>query len=209
MAVEATKAKGMLQPLRVREDPEVLVVPGLFSDDEVEHLLSLAEGNWEEAKVLMPDGSLASSQDRTSKVYNIPPGKTELLFSMEQRVAQLVGLEVERMEPFNMVKYEPGEFFKVHHDGKFRSKTILVYLSDVPEEDGGETAFPTLGLQFRPRKGTGVVWPNVVAPEKEDLRVVHEAKPPKILKYSVNCFVSQGYIRAPGGRSLINSAGAA
>eukprot|EP00971_Amphidinium_carterae_P021245 419425-Amphidinium_carterae.1 len=53
------------------------------------------------------------------------------------------------MEPFNMVKYEPGEYFKVHHDGKVRTMTVLVYLNDVLEGDGGETSFPTLGLQFR------------------------------------------------------------
>mmetsp|Transcript_12268 Transcript_12268/g.27845 ORF Transcript_12268/g.27845 Transcript_12268/m.27845 type:complete len:490 (-) Transcript_12268:60-1529(-) len=197
------KAKGILQPLLVLQDPQVLVVPNVFNDEEIQHLLSLAEGKWEEATVLRPDGQLGPSPDRTSKIHNLQPAQTDMVFSLEQRVAGLIGLEVERMEPFNMVKYEPGEYFKVHHDGKVRTMTVLVYLNDVLEGDGGETSFPTLGLQFRPRKGTAVIWPNCVAPEQEDLRVVHEGKPPNVLKHAVNCFVSQGYIRKPGGKSLI------
>eukprot|EP00971_Amphidinium_carterae_P319767 6355767-Amphidinium_carterae.1 len=33
------KAKGILQPLLVLQDPQVLVVPNVFNDEEIQHLL--------------------------------------------------------------------------------------------------------------------------------------------------------------------------
>jgi len=35
---------------------------------------------------------------------------------MERRVADLLGLSVEQMEPLQLVRYQPGQQFKLHHD---------------------------------------------------------------------------------------------
>eukprot|EP00971_Amphidinium_carterae_P314637 6254219-Amphidinium_carterae.1 len=32
------------------------------------------------------------------------------------------------------LRYQPGQQFKVHHDGTFRQKTLFVYLNDLPED---------------------------------------------------------------------------
>lgn len=66
------------------------------------------------------------------------------------------------------VRYRPGEKFTWHLDalpptpelpgkGGQRIATLLVYLTELPEGDGGATAFRDLGpLRVRPRK----VWEN-------------------------------------------------
>ena len=33
----------------------------------------------------------------------------------------------ENVENLNLLRYKPGEFFKEHHDGGFRPKTVFVY----------------------------------------------------------------------------------
>ena len=48
------------------------------------------------------------------------------------------------------VRYEPGQFNRVHHDGVFRPRTVFIYLNDLPDDDGGETYFPRLGIKFTP-----------------------------------------------------------
>ena len=41
-----------------------------------------------------------------------------------------------------------------------RILTFFLYLSDV--EEGGETAFPSLGIKVKPKKGKAVLWPSVM-----------------------------------------------
>ena len=64
-----------------------------------------------------------------------------------------------------MLKYETGQKYNVHHDyGKEdvglacgpRILTFFLYLSDV--EEGGETAFPSLGIAVKPKKGKALLW---------------------------------------------------
>ena len=46
--------------------------------------------------------------------------------------------------------------------GEQRSHTLLVFMSDIPEEDGGgHLHFPELGLRILPRAGDAVLWPNL------------------------------------------------
>ena len=55
-----------------------------------------------------------------------------------------------------------------------RILTFFLYLSDV--EEGGETAFPVLGISVKPKKGKALLWPSV---QNHDLlqfepRTLHE-----------------------------------
>ena len=46
--------------------------------------------------------------------------------------------------------------------GEQRTHTLLVFMNDVPKEDGGgHLSFPNLGLQVLPRAGDAVLWPNL------------------------------------------------
>ena len=93
-----------------------------------------------------------------------------------------------------MVRYAPGEAFNEHHDGKFRPRTVFIYLNDLEE---GDTFFPVLGYSFLPRRGTAVMWRNATEDgSKEDSRMVHAGRAPqKGVKYGVNCFVNEKCMR--------------
>lgn len=58
-----------------------------------------------------------------------------------------------------------------------RILTFFLYLSDV--EEGGETAFPHLGIAVKPAKGKALLWPSTQDSnlEMQDHRTTHEAKP--------------------------------
>eukprot|EP00409_Alexandrium_fundyense_P006299 CAMPEP_0195045386 /NCGR_PEP_ID=MMETSP0347-20130606/15178_1 /TAXON_ID=2932 /ORGANISM="Alexandrium fundyense, Strain CCMP1719" /LENGTH=85 /DNA_ID=CAMNT_0040073187 /DNA_START=77 /DNA_END=331 /DNA_ORIENTATION=+ len=83
----------------------------------------------------------------------IDPLQTPTVSRVEHRLSRLAGIDIDYLEPLNMVRYTPGQLFKTHHDGRFRPKTVFIYLNDLPEGDGGETLFPELGLQIVPRRG--------------------------------------------------------
>ena len=54
-----------------------------------------------------------------------------------------------------------------------RYATILVYLKDVAE--GGETAFPELGLSVTPKKGLALVWNSMTEDGQCDPSSIHNA----------------------------------
>lgn len=132
----------------------------------------------------------------------------DLTWRLTQRVAQLLDVGEEFVEPFQLVRYQPGEFYKEHHDhGSYygvdteqRPLTLLVFLSDLPSKNdgddsananangngnsGGYTKFRALGddkdgVAVVPRLGDGVLWKNEDADGNLLLDAIHEAIPPE------------------------------
>jgi len=66
------------------------------------------------------------------------------------------------------VRYEPGQFYRRHHDQNTavwtpqgpRVLTFFMYLNEV--DSGGETAFPAVGggIKVTPTKGSAILWPS-------------------------------------------------
>mmetsp|Transcript_57875 Transcript_57875/g.172155 ORF Transcript_57875/g.172155 Transcript_57875/m.172155 type:complete len:470 (-) Transcript_57875:24-1433(-) len=186
--------------------PRLSLVPHFVSDAEIEHLLRLAEGSWEPSEVgsgvyrsadESKDLSNAVSSRRTSYSCMLEPLQTPVVTRIERRLSQLAGIGIDYLEPLNMVRYAPGQFFKTHHDGRFRPKTVFIYLNDLPEGDGGETLFPELRLQVMPRRGCALMWDNVLGPQQDDRRMVHQGLPPRTaVKFGVNCFFNDKRMKA-------------
>lgn len=146
------------------------------------------------------------SQDRTSHTHNFRRGENDLIQKIEKRVTCFSGLPPENTEPFQIVKYSPGEEYKAHYDffvpgavgtdialrrGGQRYVTFFVYLNDMdPSEKGAHTEFPKLNLKIQPKKGMAAYWMNVLPDTKEDFRTLHSGKPPASgIKYGLNIWV--------------------
>lgn len=208
---EINPATGVPKELRayvVMTEPKMTVVPHCFSDVECDHLLKLVEGNWVPSLVGSAKGDQDKAQEKTLIKNNLSQNRTswscqtrysqtDVLERLEHRLASIAGLPVTQLERLNMVRYTPGEYFNEHHDGKFRPRTVFVYLNDLPEEDdAGDTFFPFLGISFRPRRGTAVVWSNALPCGKEDSRMLHAGRAPAVgVKYGANCFFNEKELR--------------
>lgn len=107
-------------------------------------------------------------------------------------------------EFFQVLRYEEGQFYRTHHDQNsaadslmgVRLFTFFMYLHS-PDEGGG-THFPNVNVTIQPRKGSALVWPNVLDNDvrRADMRTNHEALPPlRGLKFSANLWVSRPGIR--------------
>uniref|UniRef100_A0A7R9VXA9 Fe2OG dioxygenase domain-containing protein n=1 Tax=Pseudictyota dubia TaxID=2749911 RepID=A0A7R9VXA9_9STRA len=101
------------------------------------------------------------------------------------RIEDVTGIKRDHYESFQILEYEPNQFYRMHHDssdGKQlqpdgpRILTFFLYLSDV--EEGGETHFNKLDISVKPKKGRALVWPSVKDedPDRMDPRMYHEAK---------------------------------
>ena len=115
------------------------------------------------------------------------------------KISQFIQVPVKNYEAFQVLRYEVGQQYVVHHDFSHhqlglacgpRIMTVLLYLSHV--EEGGETVFPELGITIKPKKGRAVFFPDVQVDDLNvaDMRIVHRAKPVlKGQKYAVNTWV--------------------
>mmetsp|Transcript_88710 Transcript_88710/g.251504 ORF Transcript_88710/g.251504 Transcript_88710/m.251504 type:complete len:461 (+) Transcript_88710:65-1447(+) len=206
-----TGAPTVLTSFVVSTDPRIVVVPHFLTSEECKHLQELAEGHYTRSLVgalvddtdgigtkLTPARKVQSksAQTRTSTSSKIRPAQTMVVQRIEDRLSNLAGLPVEQLESPVVVRYSPGERFNEHHDGKFRPRTVFIYLNDLPDGDEGDTFFPHLGFSFIPREGCAVMWSNCLPGGMEDSRMVHAGRPPLTsVKYGVNCFFNELPVR--------------
>ena len=73
--------------------------------------------------------------------------------------------EMEISAFFNMQRYKPGGGYKIFHceraGNQFFPRTLawMIYLNDIPVENGGATDFLHQNCSFQPTTGTMVMWP--------------------------------------------------
>ncbi|CEM24397.1 unnamed protein product [Vitrella brassicaformis CCMP3155] len=187
----------------VHRDPDMWAYPSFLSDCECEHLIRLSAGRFLTSLTsLGKEGAQQQSYEsgrsvnRTSLSARLMSGETRTLSIIEEKVAKIACVPLAYVEQLVVVKYEPGEFFAMHHDGDFRPQTVLLYLNDVDE--GGQTDFPDLPkpLAIKPQKGMALVWSNINPDGSADYRMMHQGLPPtSSVKYAVNCFINRDPIR--------------
>merc|ERR1719181_13457 len=81
--------------------------------------------------------------------------------SIIKKIERVTTVPYQNYESFQVLQYEAGEFYRMHHDQSAhvqtekiagpRVLTFFMYFSDVPE--GGETRLNDLNIKVRPKKG--------------------------------------------------------
>ena len=137
--------------------------PGFLSRRECEHLARTAADLLEPAVVVDPaSGRQVAHPVRTSDTATIGPAREDLLIrAVNLRIAAATNTAVEQGEPLSVLRYRPGQQYRLHTDAwtgaeNQRVRTVLIYLNDA--FSGGETAFPALGLVITPKAGDAIAF---------------------------------------------------
>jgi prolyl 4-hydroxylase len=182
------------------EDIKLVYINDFLSDIECEHIVGLSYDLLYRASETTDGTTAAKSEWRTSHTACIPKSNDDVIRGIEERVARLVSKPVSKLEMFQVVKYESGQFFKPHCDAfpdeymklvgyGQRQYTFFVYLNNV--DAGGQTDFPTLGLSFDPKKRNALFWENCKDPKTCNPRTLHQGKPPiGDVKYGLNIWMT-------------------
>jgi prolyl 4-hydroxylase len=130
------------------------------------------------------------SRDNSSFVLRLPE-MSLLTEVIRHRISAAANLPVPVFEPAQVLHYAVGQRFKQHYDfldpanpayadslrqfGQ-RIATFLIYLNDGYE--GGETAFPAIGINYRAEEGDALFFANVTRDGAPDRQTLHAGMPP-------------------------------
>ncbi|PIC67470.1 2OG-Fe(II) oxygenase [Sporosarcina sp. P21c] len=141
------------------EDPLVVVLGNMLSDEECDELIRLSTDKLKRSKIGMVH---AENEIRTSSSMFIEEQDNQMVMRIEKRIEAVMNIPIEHGERLQILHYLPGQQYKAHHDffsaasnvSNNRISTLVMYLNDV--EQGGETFFPHLKLSVTPKKGMAI-----------------------------------------------------
>ena len=156
--------------LNAMENPRIVVLGNLLSDEECDALIELAKPRLARSlTVATKTGGEEVNEDRTSNGMFFQRGEHEVVRRLEARLARLLDWPEENGEGLQILHYRPGAEYKPHYDyfdpvepgtptilkrGGQRVATIVMYLAE-PDKGGG-TTFPDVNLVVAPKRGNAV-----------------------------------------------------
>jgi prolyl 4-hydroxylase len=178
---------------RLADSPQVRAIDGFATPAECAWLIELTRRSLRRAQVYRKDAAgYTEAGTRTNSEADYTFGNADLVLRLViERIAGAVGLPTGHFEVAKLLHYEPGQQFAPHHDFQDpaipalarevarrgqRVATVLVYLND--DFEGGETAFPRLGLRHRGATGDALLFANVRPDGTPDQDSLHAGLPP-------------------------------
>src|SRR5690606_23493426 len=138
-------------------------------------------------------GEDVEAETRTNTQASFTLTDTDVVsLCLQHKMAAACGMPFKHLEGLAVLHYDAGAENKEHFDfvdprvpnyaavveakGE-RVITFLVYLND--DYEGGETAFPKLGIEHKGRAGEGFYFVNVADDGAPDLATLHAGRPPR------------------------------
>lgn len=181
----------------VDERIDLRQIDDFLTREQCESLIALAEPGFAPSTVIK-DSTRTTDRSRTSWSFAVPNDAPHVS-DIRRKVAQLTGVPDCHIEQLQVVRYQPGQYFEPHHDwyqpdyqpryGNQRLYTFLTYLNDV--EEAGETKFPKLGKEFRPKTGRALFWKNCTDLQDCSILSLHQGTAPTTqTKFALNGWVT-------------------
>ena len=141
------------------ENPKIIYLHNFITPDEARFFMKYGDQYKKPSTIDTKDGGpvTLASNIRSSESAHLAKHSNIFVDSIENKASNYFNANQSQLEPLQVVVYEKGQKYIPHYDffepnssdiqvrGN-RSKTILVYLNDVPEEAGGATFFPKINF---------------------------------------------------------------
>lgn len=182
MGVDAEGCPSLLPEPETLVSGRILRFPRLFTPEECAHVANAAVDIFEPSHVVdSHTGRRILHPVRTADEAVIGPTREDLVVqALNKRIAAASGTDVNQGEPLTLLRYRPGQQFRLHSDvlantRNQRVATVLVYLNAGFE--GGRTTFPAYRLEIEPRPGDAIVFRNVDSLGAPDPTMRHNGEP--------------------------------
>jgi prolyl 4-hydroxylase len=161
----------------------VSVVDNFCTPDEAQQVIELARNKLAPRGVIINQKPVlfATRTSETATVFDDTHQDPRVL-SLLYRGAMLMGVPFDFIDPVSVTRYKDGEKFESHFDFSVgflgdRAYTLLIYLNDLEEGQGGETVFEDLNFAVRPRRGRAIAWTNKNPDGTVHRETRHSARP--------------------------------
>lgn len=160
-------------------------IDNILSNDECDQLIKYSKyKRLTDSTVFDSVGNIINN-NRKSKTTWFKHNENEIESKCSSVAKKLTNKNDCNLESLQVVYYEVGGYFRPHHDSTkntsidavvtSREYTLLIYLNDI--EEGGETVFPYLDLEIKPKKGKGILFRTLDDNDKIILESLHGGKP--------------------------------
>jgi prolyl 4-hydroxylase len=164
---------------------DVIIIDNFLTLQECDKLIEYSQTQQLITSETLGDYGNVTTDYRKSEQLWIRDEQNEIARKISDFCEIILDLPKKNMESLQLVKYDVSGYFKEHYDAepdktknnniKDRAHTFIVYLNDV--EEGGETRFPKLDLNYKPKKGSAIYFktllPNNILLEKS----LHQGMP--------------------------------
>lgn len=164
------------------DSPDVARYDALFSSAECAHVVALSEPLMAPSIIIdSRTGRQRPDPIRTSSEAVLGPIQQDLVIhALNLRIAAATATKVEQGEPLVVLRYEPHQQYREHHDclpgeANQRIATAITYLND--DYAGGETSFVSTGLDVKGRTGAMIRFANTHADGRVDMQSRHAGRP--------------------------------
>jgi prolyl 4-hydroxylase len=166
----------------------IYIYDDFINSNECNKLIELSNGNFIQSTVYSSnnDKSNASSfideKSRSSTNYYFKRAENDLIRKIENKVCDFLNINLDQIEPLQIAKYEKGQEYKYHYDyfdktDNQRQYSIIIYLNDLDEQDGGATHFSLYKCKFFPYKGRAIQWNNINPDKSLNKLSLHAGQP--------------------------------
>jgi len=155
------------------ENPKIVYIHNFLSENEVNHIIKLADQLKKPSTIDSKESPVTLKENvRSSNSAHLGKSRDDIVKNIEKKAAEYTKLNTNYIEPLQVVVYEKGQKYNPHYDffspdsneiiniGN-RTKTMLVYLNDLPDNAGGNTFFPKLNLKIKPKARDAIYFENM------------------------------------------------
>jgi prolyl 4-hydroxylase len=160
-------------------------IDNILSNEECDRLIKYTKYKKLSDSIIFNNHNNIITNDRKSKTTWFKLNENEIESKCSNIAKTLTNKNDSNLENLQLVYYPIGGYFKPHHDAtkntdvdtivKSREYTLLIYLNDV--EEGGETVFPYLNLEIKPKKGKGILFRTLDDNDRIIEESLHGGKP--------------------------------
>jgi prolyl 4-hydroxylase len=183
MTLKADGTPASVPPLKALSgSPRIGTIRALFTPEECAHVVALSRPAMQPSVVVdSRTGRQMPHPIRTSDGTVLGPIQLDLVtHALNLRIAAATGTQVRRGEPLSILRYTPGQQYRLHHDclpgeANQRVLTLIAYLNG--DYAGGATQFPVPGIDYRGEVGDAILFANTRSDGSVDERSRHAGLP--------------------------------
>jgi prolyl 4-hydroxylase len=151
---------------------QIQEIPNFLTNEECDLISQISHDKLFKSRVYSSTTDIESDV-RDSEQCWLKNDAHELIHKISLRVSEITGTDVSDQEELQVVKYNPGGYYRPHYDACDSRKencdrfngdkgvrfiTFIIYLND--DFEGGETYFPNIDQKVKPQKGKAAIFYN-------------------------------------------------